>query len=63
MLQLTDQLDLHIGVVNGWDVVADNNRAKTIVAKVGINPTPVLLAQQPLPLHLGLWVVPLRKQR
>lgn len=40
ILQLTDLVDLHIGVVNGWDVVADNNRAKTVVAKVGINPNP-----------------------
>lgn len=38
--QVTDMVDVHFGVVNGWDVVADNNRGKTIVAKVGINPNP-----------------------
>lgn len=40
IFQATDMVDVHVGVVNGWDVVADNNRAKTIVAKVGINPSP-----------------------
>lgn len=40
IFQATDTVDVHVGVVNGWDVVADNNRAKTIVAKVGINPSP-----------------------
>lgn len=40
MYQLTDMVDVNVGAVNGWDIVADNNRAKTIVAKVGINPNP-----------------------
>jgi hypothetical protein len=37
--QATEMIDLHIGVVNGWDVMADNNRGKTILAKVGIVPS------------------------
>ena len=36
--QATDKVDVHLGVVNGWDVMADNNRGKTILAKVGIVP-------------------------
>jgi len=36
--QATDKVDVHLGVVNGWDVIADNNRGKTILAKVGIIP-------------------------
>jgi hypothetical protein len=37
--QATDEVDVHLGVVNGWDVVADNNRGKTILAKIGIVPS------------------------
>jgi hypothetical protein len=36
--QATDKIDIHVGVVNGWDVMADNNRGKTAVVKVGIVP-------------------------
>jgi hypothetical protein len=36
--QATGEVDVHLGVVNGWDVVADNNRGKTVLAKVGIAP-------------------------
>jgi hypothetical protein len=37
--QATDKVDVHLGVVNGWDVMADNNHGKTILAKVGIVPS------------------------
>jgi hypothetical protein len=33
--KLTAELDAAIGVVNGWDVVRDNNDGKTLAAKVG----------------------------
>jgi hypothetical protein len=36
--QVTEMVDAHVGVVNGWDVMSDNNRGKTILAKVGIVP-------------------------
>jgi hypothetical protein len=36
--KLTDTVDLHLGLVNGWDVVSDPNRGKTIVGKIGITP-------------------------
>jgi hypothetical protein len=36
--QATDKVDVHLGLLNGWDLVLDNNRGKTIVAKVGIVP-------------------------
>lgn len=42
LFQATDQLDIAVGVVNGWDLVADNNGAKTIVYKAGFNPSPTL---------------------
>jgi len=38
-IQATEKVDVHLGVVNGWDVMADNNRGKTILAKVGIVPS------------------------
>ncbi len=38
-LQATDKVDVHAGVVNGWDVIADNNRGKTFIFKVGIVPS------------------------
>jgi hypothetical protein len=33
--KVNDQFDVAAGVVNGWDLVVDNNRGKTAVAKVG----------------------------
>ena len=33
--KITPELDAAFGVVNGWDVVADNNDGKTLAAKVG----------------------------
>jgi len=36
--QATETVDLHVGVVNGWDVMVDNNRAKTLLAKIGVVP-------------------------
>jgi hypothetical protein len=33
--KISDQLDVAAGVVNGWDLVVDNNRGKTVVAKFG----------------------------
>lgn len=29
--------DLSAGIVNGWDLVSDNNQAKTLIGKLGIN--------------------------
>lgn len=29
--------DLHVGLVNGWDLVADNNNMPTLLAKLGLN--------------------------
>jgi hypothetical protein len=39
-VQATETVDLHLGVVNGWDVMSDNNRGKTLLAKVGLVPSP-----------------------
>jgi hypothetical protein len=36
---LNDELDFSLGVVNGWDNADDNNDAKTVLARIGINPT------------------------
>ena len=36
---LPKYVDFWVGVVNGWDVLTDNNTGKTIVAKVGITPS------------------------
>ncbi len=33
--KISDELDAAAGVVNGWDLVVDNNRGKTFVAKLG----------------------------
>lgn len=33
----TDQFDLTLGLVNGWDTLTDNNRGKTIIGRVGLN--------------------------
>lgn len=35
--QFTKQLDLSLGVVNGWDQVTDNNSSKTFIGRLGIN--------------------------
>ena len=35
--QVTDKVDLALGIVNGWDLITDNNTGKTGVAKIGIN--------------------------
>ena len=35
--QVTPELDVAIGAINGWDLFADNNKFKMIVAKVGLN--------------------------
>lgn len=31
------KLELGAGVVNGWDIVSDNNKSKTLVGKAGLN--------------------------
>ncbi len=41
--KMTPELDAAFGVVNGWDVVKDNNEGKTLTAKVGYT-TPRYLA-------------------
>jgi hypothetical protein len=33
--KINDQLDVALGLVNGWDLVTDNNSYKTAIAKVG----------------------------
>jgi len=38
-----DQIDVAIGLVNGWDLVVDNNGMKTIVAKLGVTLPSLLL--------------------
>ncbi len=35
--QATDKVDVALGVINGWDLLDDNNRAKMIVGKLGVN--------------------------
>jgi len=35
--QFIKQVDLALGVVNGWDNVTDNNRGKTFIGRLGIN--------------------------
>jgi hypothetical protein len=35
--QVTDEVDVAIGAINGWDLLADNNKFKMIVAKVGLS--------------------------
>lgn len=34
---LSEQVDFKFGVVNGWDLLIDNNKDKTIIARVGAN--------------------------
>jgi len=38
MYQASDKLDVHVGVIQGWDVLYDTNRGKMGVVKVGITP-------------------------
>jgi hypothetical protein len=33
----SSHVDFKIGVVNGWDLLVDNNRDKTIISRVGVN--------------------------
>ncbi|HUS67334.1 MAG TPA: outer membrane beta-barrel protein [Kofleriaceae bacterium] len=35
--KISDQMDVAAGVVNGWDVMVDNNSLKTLVGKFGLN--------------------------
>jgi len=35
--QFTKQLDLALGVVNGWDQVEDQNSSKTFIGRLGVN--------------------------
>lgn len=34
--KISDQMDVAVGVVNGWDVMVDNNSLKTLVGKFGL---------------------------
>jgi len=34
---LSDKIDIKLGVVNGWDLMKDNNDFKTIISRVGLN--------------------------
>jgi hypothetical protein len=36
--KFSDRLDAQLRLINGWDVVADNNRAKSLMARVGLYP-------------------------
>jgi len=33
-------LDVGVGVVNGWDVMLDNNDSKTVIFRLGVTPSP-----------------------
>lgn len=35
--QASSKLDFALGAINGWDLLNDNNKAKSLLAKVGIN--------------------------
>jgi hypothetical protein len=37
--QPVDEFNIGIGLVNGWDKIADNNTAKTIIARVAVTPS------------------------
>ena len=41
--KISDQMDVAAGVVNGWDVMVDNNSLKTLVGKFGLNLETVML--------------------
>jgi hypothetical protein len=32
-----DQIDIKLGVVNGWDLLIDNNKDKTVIGRLGVN--------------------------
>lgn len=36
---ITEQFSIDLGVVNGWDVMDDNNSGKTLLAGFGVDPT------------------------
>jgi hypothetical protein len=36
--KFSDKLDAQLRLINGWDAVADNNRAKSLMARVGLYP-------------------------
>ncbi len=38
IFQATPEVDVHVGVVQGWDVLVDSNRGKMGVFKVGLTP-------------------------
>ncbi len=33
----SDQVDIKLGVINGWDLLIDNNKDKTIIGRFGVN--------------------------
>lgn len=33
----SDQIDIRLGVINGWDLLIDNNKDKTIIGRFGVN--------------------------
>ncbi len=35
--QASDVVDIKLGVVNGWDLLIDNNKDKTIISRLGVN--------------------------
>jgi Putative beta-barrel porin-2, OmpL-like. bbp2 len=41
--KIDDRFDVAAGVVNGWDLVVDNNRGKTVLAKVGFTGGPAVV--------------------
>jgi hypothetical protein len=41
--QINNEMDVQLGVVNGWDLVIDNNSMKTIMAKFGVTTDSFLL--------------------
>lgn len=41
--KISDTLDVAVGMVNGWDVIVDNNDVKTFVGKLGVTTEKVLM--------------------
>jgi len=41
--QVNPKIDIAVGAINGWDLVADNNSLKTLVAKLGVTTDKFLL--------------------
>jgi hypothetical protein len=33
----SDQVDIKLGIINGWDLLIDNNKDKTIIGRLGVN--------------------------